>query len=444
MLCLCWGPFRNGVWRLASSTAWVLLGQGLPWLTALLAFPPLWAQLGSVRFGLLGLLWTFLAHAALLDLGLSRALTHRIAALSAQARSEQIRPLLWSALGIALLFGALGACLGGMLAPWMVDLVRVSGPLREEVCSALRLGLWSLPVLLAAGVLRAALEGIGRFAASALGRAIGNAGSMLLPCAVASLGFTRLSHLAGAVVLAWLGAALVQVRWILRDFGPPGANVSLRVLGSELLQLAAYGGWASVSALLGPVFMYADRFALAYFRGPAEVGAYVLVFEPLARFLVLAGSLSAVLIPLYSRSEGLREAHPLSVALLLGALLLPWLAVAAVWGAPLLALWIGAKPQVPPIVFALLSWGVLANSLGQIFFAVLYGLRRPRVVALLHLAELPLYGAALFWFVPTWGIAGASAVWALRMSADAACLSWLAYRSMRSKGMRIQLLRAAG
>src|SRR5690606_16845582 len=51
----------------------VLLGQVLPLLGSLLAFPLLYQGLGSDRFGYFMLAWTIAGYVGVLDLGVSRA-----------------------------------------------------------------------------------------------------------------------------------------------------------------------------------------------------------------------------------------------------------------------------------------------------------------------------------------------------------------------------------
>jgi len=65
--------------RLAQSSLWNLLGQGVPIAAALVAIPLLVKGLGTERFGILTLAWVVIGYFSLFDLGMGRALTKVVA-----------------------------------------------------------------------------------------------------------------------------------------------------------------------------------------------------------------------------------------------------------------------------------------------------------------------------------------------------------------------------
>jgi len=74
------------------------------------------------------------------------------------------------------------------------------------------------------------------------------------------------------------------------------------------------------------------------------------------------------------------------------------------------------------LVFQILAWGVLINSLAQIPLALLQGMERPDLPAKFHLGEVPFYVAAAWLLVHLWGIKGAALAWTLRVALDALLL----------------------
>jgi O-antigen/teichoic acid export membrane protein len=102
------------------------------------------------------------------------------------------------------------------------------------------------------------------------------------------------------------------------------------------------------------------------------------------------------------------------------------------WFAPeWMRLWLGAEYAARGTLVA--QWlvaGVLVNSLAYLPFTLLQARGRADLAAKAHLAELPLYLAALAWLVPAHGIEGAALAWALRCAADAALLFLLAGRAV--------------
>jgi Na+-driven multidrug efflux pump len=59
---------------------------------------------------------------------------------------------------------------------------------------------------------------------------------------------------------------------------------------------------------------------------------------------------------------------------------------------------------------------------------VLQGGIDARGPALLHLIELPLYLALLFWLAATLGVRGVAIAWFVRMSIDGMAMWWMLYR----------------
>lgn len=408
---------RNRAWIGASG--WVLLGQAAPWGVALLVLPLYWKTLGAGRMGLVGILWALFAHAASLDLGIGRALAHAVSRSLGEGDPHRARRMAWKGIGAQLLLGSL---IGIGIWPWIPNLLQlVRVPMEEfpEATGAFRLSLLALPAILVSAGLRAALEGAGAFTWSAAGRLLSQAGGMLLPLVLLWLQGEGLHSVARGLLLAWWGTAGLYAFAVWRRLGRP---IRHSVPG-ELAGLFRYGIWVSFSALLGAIFLYADRFWIGRQLGPEAVGLYVLFMEPMARLLVLPGSVSTVLIPIYSRPGGMERLPPLWVALFIGLLLAPLLAGLLLLVDPLLTWWTGKSVSAPPGLLPWLALGVLVNGMAQVPFSVLYGVGRPRTVALCHVLELPLYGLLLLWAVAYGGLAGAAAAWAGRMLLDALLLT---------------------
>ncbi|MHB8143938.1 MAG: hypothetical protein ACYDGX_09835 [Thermoleophilia bacterium] len=84
-----------------------------------------------------------------------------------------------------------------------------------------------------------------------------------------------------------------------------------------------------------------------------------------------------------------------------------------------LSLWLGQEfADNGTRVLQLLAVGVFMNSLAQIPFVLIQGAGRPDITARLHLIELPIYIAALWWGVTRFGINGAALVWLIRAFVD--------------------------
>ncbi|WP_254388635.1 polysaccharide biosynthesis C-terminal domain-containing protein [Thermanaeromonas sp. C210] len=97
-----------------------------------------------------------------------------------------------------------------------------------------------------------------------------------------------------------------------------------------------------------------------------------------------------------------------------------------------LGLWLGSDFATESSrVLQILGIGVLFNSLAQIPYTLLQGVGRPDVPAKFHLLELPLYVGIAWFLINRWGITGAAASWALRVTLDAALLFGAAFQICR-------------
>ena len=94
-----------------------------------------------------------------------------------------------------------------------------------------------------------------------------------------------------------------------------------------------------------------------------------------------------------------------------------------------LELWLGGEfAEKSAVALQWLAVGVLLNSVAQIPFALLQSAGRADLTAKLHLAELPLYLAGVWWLIEWRGIEGAAFAWTLRVALDCAAMFLLARR----------------
>jgi O-antigen/teichoic acid export membrane protein len=198
--------------------------------------------------------------------------------------------------------------------------------------------------------------------------------------------------------------------------------------------LFTFGGWVTVSSIVGPIMVQADRFVIAATISAAAVSVYVLPYEMVAQSLILVGAVSSVMFPglstlmqekpdqwkPYFRKWLLRVAGLMAVVYTALALLLP----------VILPLWI--KSNLKPesiLVGQVLCLGVFANAMGSMFYALLHAKGRADVTAKLHLIELPIFLAVLFFLISQFGVIGAAWAWVGRMVFDSIALAWNSRRS---------------
>ncbi len=398
---------------------WNLLGQLAPMAAALLAMPILIRQLGVERFGLLSIGWMLIGYFSLFDLGLGRALTQSVAAR--RARHEAVADIIYSGLAVMLAVGLLTAALLWFGADYLIgSLLKVPVNLQAEARQSL---LWLVPaiplVVLATG-LRGVLEALHAFKLVNLVRTPLGVLTFVAPLAVLPY-----SH-----SLVPIFAALCLVRVLTLLFFVLACQRALPEWQQgawsrqSLPELLRFGGWMTLSNIIGPLMVNMDRLVIGSVLSLSAVSYYSTPFDIIMRALIVPGAIAGVCFPLFAASTAAVARRIfwqscLAVGVAMGLMLL------LVWplGERLLAWWLNpefARHSAPILLW--LALGVALNGLAHIPFAYVQGRGQAKVTAQFHLLELLVY-LPLLWFCIHWqGIVGVALAWTLRAALDALCL----------------------
>lgn len=410
---------------------WNLAGQVLPMLTGIIFVPLLIHALGTDRFGFLSLVWVLIGYFSLFDLGLSRALTQRIAVLQATGESDRLRSAV--ATGMALIV-VLALCSMPLLllvkGVLLDDIVHTSARLADEASRAFVWVVIGVPVVILAAGARGILEGQNRFAAVNAVRIPAGMAMFIAPW-LACLWSPTLE----AVTAAVLFVRVVQFAgfvWLSRDL----LGDALRRLGfdrAEVRMLFGFGLWMTVSNIVSPLLVYLDRFAISHYGNLSDVAYYSTPFDLLTRILFVATAVSGVMFPALSAALAIGSRETARIErqsyVILAALIGPPCLIAVVFAEPLLTLWLGAAfAAKSALVLRILSVGVFVNALAAVPFSVLQAMRRADLTAKTHLVELPIYLVALVALVRADGITGAAIAWTARVVVDFAIMAFLARR----------------
>src|SRR6266446_4685674 len=247
-------------------------------------------------------------------------------------------------------------------------------------------------------------------------------------------------------IAAWAAHLLVCLR-VLPDLGR-----SIAWERSAVGPLLRFGGWMTVSNVVGPLMLTFDRFLISALVSVTAVAYYTTPYEVVTKFLLLPGALMGVMFPAFSagfvkdreRTALLFGRSVKSLFLVLFPILLCTVALARDG----LNLWLGA--EFAQHSFRVLQWvavGVFINSLAYVPFTLLQGAGRPNLTAMLHLIQLPLYLGLLWWLIVTRGIEGAAIAWFARVAVEVLFLFGMAKRFLPDKSpirLRTALLPAMG
>lgn len=414
-----------------SSIAWNVAGLAMPLAAALLCVPPLLQRLGTERFGLLALAWALTAISGLFDLGVGRATTRLVAVQRGRAEAHRTRATLDAAVRIAALAGLVGALLLMLAAAAGAHRgIRYDTALEPEVLQATLLLALVIPLQTLIATYRGASEACEQFRGISLLRMALGAANFAAPLLVAQYTL-HLAPLVLALLLARLAACLAYRQLAL--WALPGEGIPTTLSPQERRELLHSGGWYSVSAIVSPVLVQADRFFIGVLLSAAAVSTYAVPFDLITQLLIVVTAVSTVAFPSITRqlqTDAATARRQFDRWLLVVAGAMATVAALVAWWLPaLLNAWIGtALPAEAATVGRWLCLGVWINAIGSMYFAWLHAQGRFRTTALLHLLELPLYLAALVMLLREFGVTGAAIAWVLRVALDSAMLAWLARR----------------
>lgn len=419
---------------LRSNALWNLAGAGFPLLVGAALFPYLVRSIGVEAFGVLTLIWALIGYFSLFDLGVGRALTQQVAQKRVAGRVAEVPTLVKTGLLFAGAMGVLGGVLLALaVEPLAARGLKVSPELHADVVQALLIAAAAVPFTTVTVGLRGVLEAYEDFRAVNLLR---------MALGVATFGLPALSVLLFGPSLTWIVALLMAARlvfvvahWVFVRRHLASDLGAARAGRQELRQLLSFGAWMTVSNIVSPLMVTADRFVISGVLGAAVVAYYTVPSELLLRVLILPGALTTALFPrlasliatdiaaaarLYRRSLLLVTAVLVPISLLL--------AFGAHWG---ISLWLGEAfaDRAAPVA-SILALGLLFNGMAFVPFAAVQAAGLARITAQLHVAEAFVYFPLLIVGLHEFGLAGAAFAWTARVGIDLVLLLVVAHRSV--------------
>lgn len=416
---------------------WNLLGLGLPLIIAALTVPGLIAIVGTERFGLLALAWGLIGYAGALDLGIGRALTQRIASLRDGPQAAVIADAVATAITLTSVVGVVGlvAIALGSAAGVQQFIPRQSIPATEITLSLLLLA-FALPMQAVSATYRGVNEAYLNFKGISLlriGLGVANFGGPYL--------VAQFTH-----ELPWLVSTLVVSRAVALLIYRYSAKGCLqgqrpgRYAKEQAIRLLQFGGWVTVSSIVSPFLVQADRFFVGVLLSAAAVTAYVIPYEITVQAMILVGAVTTVAFPAIAAlmQQGVDKAWVLfrTWTIRVVLMMLVTMSAMALLMPVVLNLWVGEYVTAESVaVGRILCAGVFLNSLGAMLYAFLHAQGHSRITAIFHLIELPLFVGALYWFIQDLGVIGAAIAWLLRTLLDTLLLGWAVSRAKGNRNL---------
>ena len=411
--------------RMANNVFFNLLGQGLPFIAAIFAIPLLIKGLGTERFGIFTLVWVVIGYFGLFDLGLGRAMTKLVAERFGGGRENEIPGLFWTAICIVFLSGLAGSLIVFTSSPWLVHYtLKVPLNLQIEALPAFHLLALSIPIVIAISGLTGFLEACHRFGMIGFIRVPMGAFSFAGPLLV--LPYSHSLYSLTAILL--VGRLIEFVAYFLiciSVFPELRSNVKFKV--ENIKPLLSFGGWVTVTSIVGPIMLYLDRFLISAMISASAVAYFVTPYVVVTKLLIIPSALVGVLFPTFAlllvenRTQAAKMFFRGTKYVFL--VMFPFILILVTFAHEGLSFWVGEEfSKNSSTVLQWLVVGVFINGLAQLPVALVQGSGRPDIVAKLHLVELPIYLLVLVWLLKYYGITGAAMAGVGRIFVDTTVL----------------------
>jgi O-antigen/teichoic acid export membrane protein len=425
------GPQTEGhhsmLFRLvAKNTAFNFFTQfGLAAL-AFLSIPFIVHRLPKDEFGLLMIVWAFIGYFTLLDFGISRAVTKFLSEELRTPERGRIQPLVWTSLTLTALIGIVTGLICYFLAPVIANrYLNLSPAAHQEAVWAFVIGAISIPFMLVFGTLKGFQMAMQRFDVMNMFQGAQGAFQWLGAVLLVMFGY-GVKEIIGVTIVSRIFltvlAFLVTPRFL------PEFLTTMPIWNRlELRRLMKFGGWLTISQVVGPLFLYIDRLFIGIFMTMTAVTYYSVPQEAISRFLVIPVSLTATLFPALTYTRETAEGREMTGSVYhrsikyLTILMIPLILVLVVNARFILEKWLGSDfAAESTLVFQICAIGLFFNAVTQIPYTALQAGGRPDLTAKFQLVELVIAVILNVILIHSIGILGAAITWTVRVVIDAA------------------------
>jgi len=407
---------------LAGNVIWNLIGTGLPLIVGLWSIPILISGLGNERFGLLAIIWMGIGYFSLFDLGIGRALTKFIAERLGKEERDDLPRLISVGLRIMAGLGVIAAMIMAIITPLLVDhILQVPTSMREE-------GKWSFWIL--AGTLPFVVSTAGLIGILQAYQCFKSISMIRIPLGITNfLGPVLILQLSNSLVATTLSLAIARIlAWLAfyklcRKYSSNEQKEQSKSSMPLVKQLLSFGGWITVSNVIGPLMVYFDRLLIGSMLGLVAVTYYTTPYEIITRLWIIPNALADVLFPALATAlvvnlQRARQIYSIAAKAQI-TLIFPVIAILILFASELLELWLGNEfSKNSTDVLRWLAVGVYVNSFARLPFSLLQSKGRPDITAKLHIIELPFYIAVLWFMTDAYGIVGTAITWLARIAID--------------------------
>lgn len=381
---------------------------------------------GTERYGILSLVWVLAGYVGFMNFGSGDALIRGIAEMS-EAEADAREQVVWSGIWTTLCLGSVAAVIVWLVGEAaIIRSIHTTPQIVGEIHRSIPWVMLSVVSSFVYSAISGVTEGLERFIVVNVARLIEGILAALLPLGLAMLAGPRLDWLVAMTVLASLLPSIGLMVYLATHL--PLTRIH-RPRWSDSVNLLRFGGWLTVTSVVGPIMTTLDRFVVGAVLGPTAVSHYVVPQGMVGRFAALPAAIGRTLFPRLASLSQTGGAKALSGRAIraVGAVMAPLVCGAIMLVAPFLTWWIGADfaAKAAPVARILL-FAMFFNSVALIPFNHMRGTGDARTPALIHLAELVPFLVLAWACIHAFGIVGAALAWSVRTIADFVLMCMLA------------------
>ena len=399
---------------------WNILGNTSPLVAALVCIPGIINSLSLERYGVFSLILILVGYFSLLDLGVSRALTRRMAVAFEREDCSEPSIVFASALGLLLALAGFLIIVLSASSSFISGLVTddYAGNLYREVRQCFGLVAIGIPAIFIYAAAKGTLESLGRFSIINKWKMTEGILNFLGPLCILQVQ-NSLIAVTVFVVCQKYTVALIFFREAAKR-GNLDLTIS-KIDFAEIRQLVGFGAWVSVSNSVSPLMANLDRVLVGVMTSPTSLAIYSTVHDIIYRLGVLPAAFNSVLYPEASRAGGEVHLSKLygSFFYYITAMLIVACLIIAHYHHAFFSWWINSDfadaSSVPTLILLI---GMYLNCIARINFTVIQAAGRPDLVAKIHAAEILPYLLLFYLLVDRYGINGAALSWSVRSGVD--------------------------
>lgn len=420
----------------------ILNGGGLvaPLIGALISVPILLRNMTPDAFGLLSMYWVLIGYASVFELGLGRSVTWQLASVENWESAETVG-IVTTAVTMAIILGLAGAFFMALLMPLVFgSIITVAESLLHDNVISIWLMAFATPLLVLTSVLFGVLEARRSFGVISALRTPTGILMFLLPALISYMGGSLWEILSGIVIIRVI---LLVIALIVVSSAIKNSLISFNIDFLKMKRFISFGGWLTLSSIIGPILVYLDRFILTSKQNLDVTAVYTAAFEAVIRFLVIASAVTGVMFPRFvaasNQDQFVKKRLLFEASAYVFCGLLPIAMIFVFFGDRLFGIWLtgtqldSSQINLVADLASVLAAGMVINGCAHVPQAFIQAHGFSRWTGLLHLLELFAFMLYAPLIIGQYGAFGAAYTWLIRAIISAVALYGLSIFLMHKR-----------